>query len=256
MLKVVIAVARFTVLEAARTRVPWIVLGVIVGGLALAEIAAGLALTDSHAYRLAGYAAWTRLVLVATVTLLVATSVAREFEAGLLDLSLSRPLSRPQWYLGRLCGFAAIACAIALAAAAPLWLTAAPAAALGWGLSLAAELVLVAAASLCASVALGQLTASVLAVAAFYLLSRSMAAIVLMSHGPLLDATAGSTAAIAQAVAAIALVLPPLDRFTVTAWLQDSSTPVAGLAAIAVHTALYVLLLTAVGLFDFARRDL
>ena len=253
--KLVLAIARFTLLEATRTRLPWVVLGVIALGLGLAEFAASLALTDSAAYRADGYAAWTRLALVAVIALHVATSVAREFEARLLDLTLSRPLSRLHWYLGRLLGFGVTAAVVAAGAALPLALTSAPLAASLWGLSLAAELGLVAAATLAASVALGQVTPAVLAVAGFYLLSRAMSAIVLMSNGPLVDATAWSTWWMAHTVRTLALLLPALDRFTMSAWLYDAGAAAASLPAIGAQTVIYSVLLVAVGLFDFVRRD-
>ena len=256
MVQSILIVTRFTLLEALRLRLVWVVLAVIICGLALAEGAASLALTDSRAYGLVAYASWTRLALVATVILLVATSVARDFDARALDLSLSRPLSRSQWYIGRLTGFALVATAIACAASLPLTALGHPSAAFAWGLSLAAELVLIAAATLCASIALGQVTAVVLAVIAFYLLSRSITAMVLMSHGPLVDPTIGSTRLIAHAIAVFALMLPPLDQFTATRWLTSGSATLAELGTLAAHTACYLLLLTAVGLFDFNRRDL
>lgn len=254
-LKIVTAIARFTLLEAWRTRLPWIVLTVLALGLGLAEFAAGLALTDSASYRTGFYATWSRLALVLIVTLSVATSIAREFSERLIDLTLSRPVARSHWYLGRLLGVASTAILFALIAALPLTLTSSPLAALAWGVSLAAELVLVAAATLTCAVALAQVTPVVLAVAAFYLLSRSISAIVLMSHGPLVAPMAWSSKVIAEIVGILELLLPRLDRYTQASWLHDSTSALAALPALGVQTLIYVLLLAAVGLFDFSRRD-
>ena len=90
----VVVVARFTLLEAARTRLPWTALMVIMSGVIVAECAATLALTDSQSYRIEVYAAWTRVALVFCAALFVATRVARELADRAIDLSLSRPLSR------------------------------------------------------------------------------------------------------------------------------------------------------------------
>ena len=256
MLKQVAVIARFTLLEARHTRLPWTAVGLIASSLVLAECAAGLALTDSHSYRLDIYAACTRLLLVACTALFVATSGVRELADRVIDLTLSRPLSRSTWLLGRLAGYGAMACLLALAAALPLAFTSTPLAALAWGLSLAAELMLVATATLSCAVALTQVTGAVLAVAGFYLLSRSIDAIVLMSHGPTVNPSAWSSVVIEHAVAGLALLLPSLADYTRTVWLTDATTGLAALPALAVQTTIYGVLLAAVGLFDFARREI
>ena len=252
----VVVVARFTLLEAARTRLPWTALLVIMSGVVMAECAAGLALTDSQSYRIELYAVWTRVALVFCAALFVATSVVRELADRAIDLTLSRPLSRAAWFIGRVAGHSAALVVVALVAALPLAFASAPLAALAWGVSLAAELGLVAAATLSCAVALSQVTATVLAVAAFYLLSRVMGAIVLMSTGPAVDAEAWSSLLIAQLVHWLALLLPALDDYTRTAWLADGSLALAALPAIVVQTAIYAVLLVAVGLFDFTRREI
>ncbi len=249
-------VARQTLLEAARTRLPWTALTVMVGALLLAECAAALALTDSQSYRIEIYAAFTRLALVALTTLFVAHSVMRELADRVIDLSLSRPVSRSAWFIGRLLGFSVAVALLGIVAALPLAFTSTPLAALAWGVSLAAELCIVAAASLSAAVALTQLNATVLAVGAFYVLARMMGAIVLMSHGPAVDAGATSSIVIAQLVNALALLLPALDDYTRSAWLTAGGAGFAALPAIAVQTVIYVALLAAVGLFDFTRREI
>lgn len=256
MLQQVVVIARFTLLEARRTRLLWTALGILIASLVLAECAANLAITDSQSYRLALYAAATRLLLVACTALFVATSVVRELADRVIDLTLSRPLSRATWLIGRVAGYGAMVGLLALAAALPLTVTSTPLAALAWGLSLAAELMLVAVASLSCAVALTQVTASVLAVAAFYLLGRSINAIVLMSQGPSVLPGAWSSLFIEHAVAGLAMVLPALNEYTRSAWLNDAAAGLAALPALALQTVIYSVLLAAVGLFDFARREL
>lgn len=251
-----LVVARFTLLEAARTRLPWTALAMIVSGLVMAECAAGLALTDSHSYRLEIYAAFTRLALVACTALFVASSVIRELAERAIDLTLSRPLSRSAWLLGRLAGYVVALFILAMAATLPLAFGSTSLAALAWGLSFAAELALVAAASLCCAVALSQLTSAVLAVLGFYALSRVMDAIVLMSHGPAVTPGAWSSSVIAHLVEGIALLLPTLGDYTRSSWLIDAASGWAALPAIAAQTAIYALLLVAVALFDFTRREI
>lgn len=256
MLKQVAVIAHFSLLEARRTHLPWTAAGIIVASLLLAECAAGLAITDSHSYRLAIYATSTRLLMVACTALFVATSVVRELADRVIDLTLSRPLSRGTWVVGRLAGYGAMVCWLAAAAALPLMFTSTPLAALVWGLSLAAELLLVAAATLSCAVALTQVVASVLAVAAFYLLARSIDVIVLMSRGPTVNAGAWSSIVIERAVGGLAMLLPALSDYTRSAWFDDATMGLAALPGIAVQTVIYGVLLAAVGVFDFSRREI
>lgn len=251
-----LAIARFQLLEARRTRQAWLVAALALTGAVLAEFAAGLALTESARYRLEIYAAFTRLALVAWVMLSVAASVARETQGRGLDMSLSRPVSRGAWWRGRLLGHAAVVSLAAALASLPLFAQAAPASVLAWSLSLALELMLVAAATLCCALAFAQTAAAVLAVGAFYLLARSIDAMVLMSSGPAVDPAALGSVVVAKGVALLALLLPALARFTPTAWLLDDDAALSALPTVMLQALVYLALLAAVGWFDLVRREL
>ena len=249
------AIARYSLLEAWRTRVAWLVLGALAAAWLAAEFAASLALTASASYRSTVYAGLARLLLVFIVMLFVTSGVARAFADRLHDLYWSRPLSRSAWFLGRLLGAATLALIGAALACLPLLAMAPLSAVSTWGLSFAAELVIVAAASLTAIVALSQVMPALLATTAFYFLSRAMAAIVLMSAGPAVDPDLWSTRWIARAVETIALALPALDRYARTQWLHAAGDGQMPLAPVLVEAAVYVVLLAAVGLFDLQRRE-
>ncbi len=249
-----ISIARFTLLEGRRSRLLRAALALVVGAAAVAGFAAALAITDTQSYRSELYAACVRLAMVLLLTLMVCAGVTRELADRMLDLTLSRAVSRSSWYLGRLLGFAALAAMLALMAALPLTLVAPPPAVAAWGVSLAAELCVVAAAALACAVTLRQLTAAVTVTLAFYLLARAIDAIVLMSRGPTVDPGSLSAALIARAVELLALLLPALDRFTASAWLAQASWP-HGLGGVLLEAVLYVALLATVGLFDVHRLD-
>jgi ABC-type transport system involved in multi-copper enzyme maturation permease subunit len=255
MLTTLASIARFTVIEAVRTRLLWVASGLLVGVALAAEFAAALALTDSQGYRLGVYGALSRLALVFVIALFVSASVVRELQDRLLDLTLSRPVPRASWFLGRLAGFAAAAVALAILAVFPLMFFAPASGALAWGASLAAELWLVAAACLTCVITLSQVTLALIVVAAFYLLSRAMSAIVLMSSGPAVDPNAWSSAVIEQLVELVALLLPALDRFTQAGWLTAAAAEPVPLGDIALQTLIYSMVLIAIGLFDFYRRE-
>ncbi|MEX2480815.1 MAG: hypothetical protein WD928_08140 [Gammaproteobacteria bacterium] len=254
MSRALLSIARFTLLEGRRSRLPWIALGLIGCAFVAAEFSAALAITDSSSFRIGVYAALVRTGLVVLLVLFVATCVVRELSDRMLDLTLARPVPRASWYLGRLSGFCAIALVLALFAAVPLLAMVEYARVLAWAVALAAELALLGAVCLTATVTLRQVVPAVLVSGAFYVLARAIDAIVLMSQGPTVVPDAWSTQVISELLALIALLMPPLDRIAATSWLLGSSAlPPAG--ALAAEVLIFSVLVVAVGLFDLYRVD-
>jgi ABC-type Na+ efflux pump permease subunit len=247
--------ARFVVLEAWRSGLAWLALVCIVLAAALSGFLSQVAIAESRALQLAIIAATLRACAVFLVAVHVASSTLREINDKGLELMLSLPLGRSTHYLGRLAGFAACGALVAVAFCAPLafW---APADVLAlWGVSLACECVVVAAAALFFAMSLGQLVPAIGASVGLYLLARSMAAIQAIAAGPHADASIASDAARALA-AALAFLLPPLDTVTRTEWLVYGVPSTGAAAAAIAGLAVYALLLTAAGLFDFHRKSL
>jgi hypothetical protein len=244
--------ARSILLEARRGGLPWLAAAAIVVAAALALFLSQVAITEGAALQAAVLAAVLRACAVFLIAAQVASSTLREINDKGLELMLSLPLSRSTHYLGRLAGF--IACGIVLSLAFTLaMLPWAPAAGTAlWGVSLALELALVAAAALFFAMTLSNLVAAIAATAGLYLLARAMPGVQSIAARPLAEESwAGWLAR--QAVDVIALVLPRLDAATRTDWLVhgfDMGSAAAGLGALAV----YVLLLAAAGLVDFHRR--
>lgn len=247
--------ARSILLEARRGGLPWLAAASIVAGLALAAFLSQVTLTESLALQAAILAALLRACAVFLIAVQVATSTLREINDKGLELMLSLPLSRSAQYLGRLAGFAGCGVVLAFAFALVLLPWAPPAAAALWGLSLACEVALVAAAALFFAMTLAQLVPAIAATAGLYLLARSMAAIHAIASGPVADTTL--TGRIARfSVDAIALLLPRLDQVTRTEWLLYGAPSAGAWAAAVGGLVLYGLLLVAAGLFDFHRRNL
>jgi ABC-type transport system involved in multi-copper enzyme maturation permease subunit len=247
--------ARSILLEARRGGLPWLAAASIVAGLALAAFLSQVTLTESLALQAAILAALLRACAVFLIAAQVATSTLREINDKGLELMLSLPLSRSAQYLGRLAGFAGCGVVLAFAFALVLLPWVPPAAAALWGLSLACEVALVAAAALFFAMTLAQLVPAIAATAGLYLLARSMAAIQAIASGPVADTTL--TGRIARfSVDAIALLLPRLDQVTRTEWLLYGPPSAGAWAAALGGLVLYGLLLVAAGLFDFHRRNL
>jgi ABC-type Na+ efflux pump permease subunit len=247
--------ARSVLLEARRGGLPWLAAGCIVLGLALAAFLSQVALTESLALQAAVVAAVLRACAVFLIAAQVASSTLREINDKGLELMLSLPLSRSTQYLGRLAGFAGCAVALAAAFSLPLLLWAPPGAVALWGVSLACEATLVAAAALFFAMALAQLVSAIAATAGFYLLARSVAAIQAIAGGPLAEASlAGELAR--GVIDAIALLLPRLDAATRTEWLLYGAPSAAAYGWALGGLVVYALLLIAAGLFDFHRKNL
>lgn len=246
--------ARSVLLEARRGGLPWLALAAVAVGIGLAAFVSQVALTESLALQVALVAAVLRACAVFLVAAQVTASTLREIDDKGLELMLSLPLSRATHYLGRLAGFVACGAALAALFAAPLLLWAPPAAVALWGVSLACEAALVAAAALFFAMTLSHFVPAIAATAGLYLLARSIGAIQAIAGGPLAEPSLA--ARIAQhAVDAVALVLPPLDAATRTAWLLYEPPSAGAYAAALGGALLYTLLLVAAGLFDFHRRS-
>ena len=251
----VLLLARNTLLEARRSGLPWLALGLLAAALGLAAFLAQVAVTEGRELQAALAAALLRAGAAFLLAAHVAASVVREANDKVLELALTLPLSRSQFYLGKLAGYAALSLVFAAACGLPMLLWAAPASAALWSASLGAELLLVCAASLFFAVTLANVVPAIAATAGLYLLARSIAAIQLLARGPLAEQT--WTQSIARgAVDAVALLLPRLDAATRSEWLLYAPPAPAEYGAAVGALVLYAGLLCAAGLFDFHRRNL
>lgn len=116
----VLAIARFTLLEALRTRLPWLMLAVLGGMLLASLLVQQLAITETRRLQMGFLAAGARLGTVFVLTLHVAGSMVREFNDKGVDLLLSLDLPRSGYYLGKLAGYVGIALAMAALTTAAL----------------------------------------------------------------------------------------------------------------------------------------
>jgi ABC-type transport system involved in multi-copper enzyme maturation permease subunit len=252
----VAAIAAYTVREAMRNRLLLLVVVFLVLGFALAQFVAEVAITESAEVRSGFLGALLRVCAVFTVSLFVITSIVREFNDKVVELVLSQPIPRSAYYLGKLVGFAALCVAIALLCGLCLLAVAAPAAVALWTVSLACELVLVAAFSLMCLFTFSQVPAALSAVMAFYVLARAMAALQLIAESPLLPSSRAGQRAVEWLIEGLAFVLPSLERFTQARWLMDVGAGWADLWPVLAQSAIYTAMVSAVALFDLYRRNL
>lgn len=248
-------IARYTLLEALRTRLPALVLVTLLTLIAASFFIETISVTEGARFQAGFYAAGMRLACVFIAGLYVLVSVTREFNDKGLDVLLALDLPRSHYVLGKLAGFLAIAALIAVTASLPLMWLAAPQAALQWAVSLAVELAVIVALALFCISAFGQLTPAASFVLAFYLLARSLTAMRLMGAYPLTGADTLSHQVIHFLVETLALVLPSLDAWTQTAWLVNQQASWFSILELTGQSALYVTLLAAATMFDFYRKN-
>jgi len=247
--------ARYTLLEALRTRFAVLVLVAVVALLLASFFVEGIAITEGARFQAAFYAAGMRLAAVFVAGLYVLVSIAREFNDKGFDILLALDLPRAHYVLGKLAGFLALALLITAVSSLPLiWLAPAEAV-VQWALSLALELAIVVALALFCVLTFTQVVPAASFVLAFYLLARSITSIRLMGAHPLAGSDALSHRVISGTVEALALVIPPFDKWTQTAWLVNEAVAWLTLMNIGWQSALYVLLLTVAAMFDLYRKN-
>ncbi len=253
---IVIAIAHMTLLEALRNRLVWLAGVVMLSALGLGMFLDQIAITESLEIRIALVAALLRAAAAFIVVTFSISSVVREANDKVIDLFLSLPTPRSAYFFGKLAGFALVAIAIALMLSLPL-LAYAPAARLWpWTVSLGFELLILASASLFCALSLAQTVTAFAAMAAFYLLSRSIAAIQMIASTGIQGRDSLIDKVIEGGVHGISLMLPAFDHMTMSGWLIESPVSGAALLEMLAQALLYMVLIGAASLFDLYRKSL
>ena len=251
----VTTIARFTLREAVNNRLFSLTLAGFLILLGLTGFAGELSITESEQVRALLAGSSLRLFIVFTVCLFVITSTVREFNDKGFELILSLPIPRHSYLLGKFCGFMLLALILIVAGGVLLCLYSPPAWLLAWMFSLACELGIMIALSLLCLLTFSNVTVAFSVVTAFYLLSRTMYVIQLISRSPILEYRTFSQEFMNHVVDAIAFLLPDLHAFTGSDWLVQGA-PADALVAVTVQTLVYLPLLVAAGLFDLYRKEL
>jgi hypothetical protein len=249
-------IARFTLLEAWRTRLPLLAVVLLACIWAGSLFIHGIAITESQRIQWSFFAAAARLASVLMLALYITSSMVREFNEKGLELALALDLPRSSYVLGKLCGFVGIAFALALMAALPLAAFVPLQVAGVWMTSLFLELAIVGALSLFCIVTFNQLLPAFALIVGFYLLARTVAAMRLMADTPLIGDIGGTRPLIDFGITVLGYVVPGLDRFTATEWIAAGSVDADVLGPIVLQTTTTVAVLLGATLFDFYRREI
>jgi ABC-type transport system involved in multi-copper enzyme maturation permease subunit len=251
----ILAIARFTLLEAARSRLLWLVLSALLLVTAASFLIRELAITDSQRIQVAFLATGLRAISVLIATAFIISTLQREFNDKGPALLLALALPRSHYVLGKTLGMSIAAMLIAFVCALPLLPLVPFAAWLPWMVSLLMESWIIAALSVFCGITLRSVAAGLMFTIGFYLLAKSLATIQLISHASL-NAASLSHRYMTALLDMLALLLPRLDQFAQTRWLVDGIATTPILSALAMQTLIFVALITSAAMFDMYRKNL
>lgn len=252
----VFSIARLTALEAIRNRLVWLLLATVLCGFGLIQFIGDIAITETRQIQSALMGSFFRFSAVFIVALFVVAGTVREMNDKVIDLVFAMPITRSRYYAGKLLGSILFAILMVVVFCLPLLLQVEPAQVLLWGISLFAECLLMIGISLLCVFTFGHVAIALSIIMAFYLLSRSIGAIQLMTEGSMISLSSFSHQFMHSVVDGIAYLLPDLYRFTSNDWLVYGSGSMDDLVVVIIQTLVYLPLLAGAALFDLYRKSL
>jgi hypothetical protein len=251
----IFTISKFTIIEAVRNRLLWLSLLVVAISFGLVEFIGELAIAEHRVTQVAVLAAFLRLSAVVIVTMFVVSSSVRELQDKTLEMILAMPLHRSSYYVGKLIGFLQVSMIIALVFSVLLLLYASSDQVLIWGLSLFFELIIVVALGMVMLFTFNQIPAAITGVLVIYAAARSATSIYLMSKYPIISHNTISQKFMDGFIEILTWLLPDLHRFTQTEWLAHNTGSFQLLVPVMTQSMIYLVLLSAVALFDFYRKN-
>lgn len=248
-------IALFTLREALRERLIRALVAMVGVGLLLVVFIGELLLNDSLLSRAVMLGFFLRLGSLFLMMVLVTFATARDLHNRALDLMLALPLPRGAVFLGRACGYFFCAWLVAGVCGLTLWPLVRTEAVVLWSLSLGCELLIMSLAAMVLTLTLGQAPFALTVTTGFYLLARSISALLLIAAQSSAQSPHWSTHLTQYALQGISWVLPGLDRFATGSQLLLEQNVWLPLWPILGETGIYLVFLTALGLFDFYQRE-
>ncbi len=251
-----LTIAKYSIWEAIRDKFLVFILTGIIIFFCISLFIGELAITEGAQTQTSILSSVLRLFSVFTIGLFVITSMIREFNDKGFELILSHPVPRSSYYFGKFAGFSAVAIFIALISASCLCIYVPVNLALYWSFSLFCELLIIISLSLLCLFSFNSITISFSVVMAFYVLSRSIEAIQLISDSPILAIGSVSHKFMNGLLDVIAFLIPDLYKFTQTGWLIYQTDFNTNIVIVIGQTLIYIILISCVALFDLYRKEL
>lgn len=254
-MKQLVTFAHYVLLEAIRTRFFAMIILLLGIGIGLALFLGQIALVENRASQTSLLAAFLRLSAVYAMSLFVIISMVREFNEHTIILSLSLPIKRSTYFFGKLIGFMLVASFVAILFGCVLLYYELLYYVSLWMISLLCELFIITTVSLLCVLTFNQTIQAFSAVIGFYALARSIGTIQLMGYTIHMQHTTTEWL-FNQLITLLATLLPDLDTFTQSSWLVYHTGDYHDLLLIVIQTVVYIILLTAMSLFDLYRKNL
>jgi len=251
----VFTIARYTFIEAIKNRLFVLMVIGLICIFGLTQFIGELAITETQQVQGSLIGLTMRLYAVFIVSLFIITSMIREFNDKTLEVIIALPIPRYFYFSGKLLGFSFLSVIAAFILSLPLLFYSEFPQVLLWNVSLICELFIINVLCLFCLFTLGHITTAFSAVIAFYILSRCITTIQLISSSPILEATTPSQEFINLLIKMIAFVLPELDYFTQTQWLVYNTGSLNDFLIVAAQTIIYTILLSSAALFDLYRKN-
>ncbi len=249
-------IAKYTFLEAIRNKLPVLLLVIVTLLWGIAGFVGELAITETSQIQVSILGFLTRFFAALLMILLVSSSCIREFNDKTISILLSLPYQRYQYYLGKLTGFALLSLAIGLIFSIPIVSYSGFSQSVIWCLSLSLELIIVSSVTLLFVLSLGNMTSAFAITVAFYLLSRSIETVIVISKSPIMEDHSLLRVFTDKMILAIAYLLPGLDQFAVSEWLVYGGATIMDLWRNLLHAGIYLAFIAFVTLADFYRKNI
>ncbi len=248
-------ISKFVVLESVRSRFFLLILFAVLVSFIAGFFAQSVSVTEGDLTLVSLVATLLRFATILALTLLIVTTISREFQSQSLAIVLALNITRTEFYLGKLLGFSIDAIIIVVILSLCLLFIATPSQVLLWSTSLFFESLIIISFALFCSFSFEQQPISIFVILAFYLLARSISAMQLIAETPTFRDDSLYQIVMPQVISIISMLLPDLSRFTQTNWLVYETGMVSNFTELFIQTTIYVSLLVFAGLVDFYRKN-
>jgi len=245
-------IARYSLLEAVRGKIIWIMVSLLLLSVMLSLFIGETTLTETRETQVAFMAGFLRLSSVMVIIFFVVSSISRDFQDKSVELLFSISMPRYQVFLGKFFGFGLVALSAVIIFSIGLVFYSDISVVFFWALSLWCELTLVALISLIFILSLEHVAVSLVASIGAYALMRFMPAIQSMGDGPFQDSAFNQL--MNKVLDLIDLILPRLDHFAQSRWLVNGAAAEIDVIYFLLEFVLFVCLFVVVGVIDLKRK--
>lgn len=232
-----------------------VLIAALVLGASLSLFLGGAALIEKSEFSRVFAAGGLRITGLICLVLFVVSHVRRSFETRDVDYLLSRPVGRVSFILSHAAAFSLLGVLIAASVALAVWSTshATPDKAFAlWGLSLAAEYVMMANAALFFAMVLPGVASGAMAAFGLYVLARLMGQLLGIAAAGLSFPGAGPLTILLKV---ISILVPRLDLMAQSSWLVYGLDPSTGFGFVLLQMAVFSALVVCAAAVDLVRRQ-